>query len=313
MDKRTEGRLRAQQYRMIGERSAVKICHWTKKALTDEGVCYKQTFYGIPTHRCCQMTPCLMCPNRCVFCWRDTDIFTAMETRSGPQDSDPKGMVDRAIEMQRHLLNGYPGNPKTNQEKYREAMHPKSFAISLSGEPTMYPKLSGLIAELRKRNIVSFLVTNGLFPEVLEKLDPLPTQLYVSLDAPNREVYLKTDRPMMKDAWTRLNRTLELMQDMNTRTVIRITAVKGVNMTDPEGYARLIRKARPMFVEVKGYSWVGGSRKRLKEKNVPSHQEVRAFGQDIAVRSGLKIIDEKKESSVVLLAERDWENRKLKL
>ncbi|RLE41207.1 4-demethylwyosine synthase TYW1, partial [Candidatus Woesearchaeota archaeon] len=46
--------LEKQQYAFIGRHSAIKICYWTKKSLLDEGVCYKQQFYGIKSHRCCQ-------------------------------------------------------------------------------------------------------------------------------------------------------------------------------------------------------------------------------------------------------------------
>jgi tRNA wybutosine-synthesizing protein 1 len=299
-----------QQYRMVGKHSAVKVCHWTRKSLKDEGVCYKEQFYGIPCHRCCQMTPCLLCSNKCVFCWRDLDAFNSVKMAG---TDDPKEIVDRCIEMQRHLLNGFPGNEKANKRKLKEAQDPKTFAISLSGEPTIYPKLSGLLAELKKRGICSFLVTNGQFPEALEKLDPLPTQLYVSLDAPNRELYKKIDRPSLPDFWERFNRTLELLPRLKTRAVLRITAIKGLNMEDLEGYADLIRKARPMFVEAKAYMYVGTSRERLKEENMPRHHEILEFSEKLAKLAGLKVIDQKPESRVCLLAEKDWPGRKLRL
>ena len=304
-------RLKRQQYRLIGSHSAVKICHWTKKSLLNEGVCYKETFYGIPSHRCCQMTPCMVCCNRCVFCWRDMNTFTGMEV-SGKTD-EPAGIIENAIHMQRHLLNGFPGNPKTNKRKFKEAQDPKSFAISLSGEPTIYPRLGDLIEELEKRKLFSFLVSNGLFPEKLEHLNALPTQLYISLDAPDKKVYQEVDRPTMPKSWERLQKTLELIPSLNTRTVVRLTAVKGLNMLNPKGYADMIKKAAPMFVEVKGYSWVGASRTRLKETNIPSHQDVKEFGQELADLAGLKIIDEKTESAVVLLAESDLKKRRLRL
>ncbi len=301
---------RRQQYRMAGKHSAVKICHWTKKSLLDEGACYKEQFYGIPCHRCCQMTPCLLCSNKCVFCWRDLEAFNGIRMS---ETDDPKEIVDRCIEMQRHLLNGFPGNEKVNRKKLEEAQDPNMFAISLSGEPTIFPNLKGLVAELTGRGICSFLVTNGQFPGVLEKLDPLPTQLYVSLDAPNRELYKSIDNPSLPDFWERFNRTLELISRMKTRTVLRITAIKGLNMTDLEGYASLIRKARPMFVEVKAYMYVGSSRERLKEENMPMHQDILEFSERLAKLAGLKVIDQKKESRVALLAKDDSKDRKLKL
>jgi len=304
-------KLKRQQYRMIGSHSAVKICHWTKKSLLDEGVCYKETFYGIPSHRCCQMTPCMMCCNRCVFCWRDTGTFTGTNISGKPDE--PVEIIENAIKMQRHLINGFPGNPKTNMKKMKEAHDPKSFAISLSGEPMIYPRMGDLIAELKRRKICSFLVSNGLFPERISGLETLPTQLYISLDAPNKKVYKEVDRPMIKDYWKRFQKTMEILPSISTRTVLRITAVKGINMLDEKGYAEMIKKAEPMFVEVKGYSWVGASRVRLQETNVPSHEDVKTFGNRLAELTGLRVIDEKQESAVILLAERESKERRLKL
>jgi len=50
-------------------------------------------------------------------------------------------------------------------KKWEEAQEPTQFAISLSGEPTLYEKVGELIEELRRRGKTSFLVTNGLYPE----------------------------------------------------------------------------------------------------------------------------------------------------
>jgi wyosine [tRNA(Phe)-imidazoG37] synthetase (radical SAM superfamily) len=38
-------------------------------------------------------------------------------------------------------------------------------ALSLVGEPIMYPEINALIAELHSRGISSFLVTNAQFPD----------------------------------------------------------------------------------------------------------------------------------------------------
>ncbi|MCJ2534253.1 MAG: 4-demethylwyosine synthase TYW1, partial [Candidatus Thermoplasmatota archaeon] len=60
-----------------------------------------------------------------------------------------------------------------------------------------------------RRNITTFLVTNGTTPKILEKLDHLPTQLYVSVVAPDKEAYKKICSPLISDGWGKLNRTLE--------------------------------------------------------------------------------------------------------
>lgn len=299
VSKKVQTVLEKQGYRFVGRHSACKICEWTRKSLVDEDVCYKQKFYGIKSHMCCQMTPSIFCINRCVFCWRDTSLTT--KTSLGKKIDEPKDIIEGCIKAQRKLLSGFGGNEKVNVKKLKEAHNPKYFAISLTGEPTLYPKLDGLLSELRKQEKCSFLVTNGLFPKSLERLDTLPVQLYVSVDAPNKKVYDKVDEPLMKDSWKRFNQTLELLPSLDTRKVLRLTLVKGLNMEDVEGYAKLIKKANPDFIEVKAYMWVGHSRLNLDLSNMPLHEDVVEFSKKVSEATELKIIDEKENSRVVLL------------
>lgn len=304
--------LKKQHYAIVGNHSAVQICRWTKKSLLDEDFCYKQKFYGIQSHRCCQMSPAVMwCQHRCIFCWRPIEL-TLGDKIEGKVD-DPKSIVDGCIEAQRKLLIGFGGNKKCNKKKLREAFYPKHFAISLSGEPTIYPYIGELIAELKRRKITSFLVTNGMLPQVLEKIE-MPTQLYVSLDAPNEKLYKKIDRPVT-GSWKKLQETLELLQSLKkkTRTVIRITAIKGLNMKNEKEYAKLIEKANPLFVEIKAYMAVGFSRQRLGLDFMPSHEEVKEFSKKISKHSNYKLVDEKENSRVVLLMEEDTKERKIKV
>src|SRR3989338_7992246 len=186
--------LKKQHYEIVGKHSAVQICRWTKKSIRDEEVCYKEKFYGIKSHLCCQMTPAVMwCQNKCVHCWRAIEL-TLGDKLKGKTDS-PKEIINGCIKAQIKLLEGFKILPETkyktkskaNMEKWREAQEPMQFAISLSGEPTVYEKIGELISELRKRGKTSFLVTNGLYPEKLaelEKKNQLPTQLYISVNAP---------------------------------------------------------------------------------------------------------------------------------
>jgi tRNA wybutosine-synthesizing protein 1 len=245
------------------------------------------------------MTPSVFCVNRCVFCWRDTSLTT--KTSFDKKVDEPKSIIEGCVKAQRKLLSGFGGNEDTNFKKFKEAQDPKYFAISLTGEPTLYPELDGLLSELKKQKKCSFLVTNGLFPKSLEKLEDLPVQLYVSVDAPNKKLYDQVDKPLMKDSWKRFNQTLELLPNLNTRRVLRLTLVKGLNMTDVEGYAKLIKKACPDFVEVKAYMFVGHSRLNLTLKNMPLHEEVVEFSKKVSEATGLKIADEKENSRVVLL------------
>lgn len=311
LPKKLQALLKKQHYALVGNHSAVQICSWTKKSLLNQDYCYKQKFYGIKSHRCCQMTPSVAwCQHRCLFCWRAIE-HTLGDKIKGKIDP-PKEIIDECIKAQKKQLIGFQGNKKVNWKKLQEAFEPRHFAISLAGEPTIYPKISELIRELKKRKITSFLVTNGMLPEVLAKIEP-PTQLYVSLDAPNEQIYKKIDRPVT-GSWKKLMKTLRLLPRLGkkTRTVLRLTLVRGINMTDAEGYAKLIKIAQPKFVEVKAYMCVGFSRKRLKYTDMPLHSEVKAFAKEISKHSEYKLVDEKKNSRVVLLMKRDTKDRKMK-
>ena len=98
--------LKKQHYEIVGKHSALQICRWTKKSLRDEGVCYKEKFYGIKSHLCCQMTPAVMwCPNKCVHCWRAIEL-TLGDKLNGKINS-PKEIIEGCIKSQRKLLLGF--------------------------------------------------------------------------------------------------------------------------------------------------------------------------------------------------------------
>ena len=276
------------------------------------------------------MTPSLWCPNSCVHCWRAIE-FTSGEEIPGKIDS-PKEIIDGCIKAQRKLLQGFKIDSKSkkkqlsiaNQKKYYEAQEPMQFAISLSGEPTLYNQIGNLIEELRRRGKTSFLVTNGLYPEKIKELNEknqLPTQLYVSVNSTNQKDYEKFHRSLKKDAWKKLNETLEIMssltrrtapkgvprdisQGMSTRGIFRINLIKDLNMKDIKGFAKLILKAKPMFVEVKGYMAVGFARKRLGYERMPTHEEIKKFSEELVKKlnsKNYKILDEHEFSRVVVI------------
>lgn len=305
--------LKRQQYGMVGKHTRVKTCHWTKSDLRGEGGCYKSKFYGINSHQCIQMTPTFTCNNACVFCWRDLRYHTAPVMQDGMDE--PADIVKGTIEAQRAQLSGFGGNEKTSEEKFERAMEPQHVAISLDGEPTLYPKLPELIGEYRKNSFSTFVVSNGLLPERIEKLmDSPPTQLYISVDAPNEELFNIIDRPIISNAWEGLMQTLGMLPRLKEkmRTVLRFTLIKGMNMIYAEQWANIIKMSEPMFVEVKSYMWVGMSRERLEKANMPTHEEIREFSNEICKFSGYKIIDEHEPSRVVLLMKEDFDGRVMK-
>ncbi|MFB6172946.1 MAG: 4-demethylwyosine synthase TYW1, partial [Haloarculaceae archaeon] len=262
--------------------------------------CYKNVFYGIESHRCIQMTPVVRCNERCVFCWRDHQGHTY--ELDGVEWDDPEAVVDASLDLQRKLLSGFGGNDEVPRERFEEALEPRHVAISLDGEPTLYPHLPELVEAFHDRDITTFLVSNGTRPEVLAACDP--TQLYVSVDAADRVTFEETVRAAEADAWERLIDTLDVLAAKDeTRTVLRTTLVEGVNDHHPGWYAAMFQRADPDFVEVKAYMHVGHSRGRLDRANMPSHERVVAFAEE--VQAAMPDHDVRKEapaSRVALLA-----------
>ncbi len=298
-------RLEKSGYRYAGasKEAAVKICEWAKKSIRGEGVCYKQKFYGIESHRCLQMTPGVRnCTMKCVYCWRDITITVPGWSKAA---DEPAEIIDGCIQSHRKLLEGFFGLESADKKKIKEAQEPKHAAISLAGEPMLYPKISGMIEEYRKRGMTTFLVTNGTLPERIETLETEPTQLYISLDTGDREIFERINQPVIKDAWEKVNQSLELMKGMKCRTVLRATVVKGINDDKWDEYAKIALKAEPDFIEVKSYMCIGFSRERgLRLDNMPKHAEIREHAQKLADEMGYKVKDEKEDSRVALLSKK---------
>ncbi len=300
-------RLRKAGYHIVGSHSAVKKCHWTHVALTQKRFCYKCKFYGIASHRCLQMTPtAIWCWLRCLHCWRAEpgDLGLEWDDTRLPVVDDPEFIAEKTIEEQRKIISGYKGHPKVDPKMFEEAMNPKHVAISLSGEPTLYPRLSELIEAYHKRGMTTFLVTHGVRPDVLAELDPEPTQLYLSLEAWDEKSFNYFNRPVMPGLWNAVLQSLEILPSFSSPTVIRITLVKGFNDNEKalKGLAKLVEKGYPTYVEVKAYMNVGYSRYRLSKENMPKHQEVRTFAEKLAELIGYEVVDEQRSSRVVLLS-----------
>ncbi len=168
MDQRTIEHLERQQYRIVGGTGAVKLCHWMRQKLIHGRPCYKEEFYGIDSHRCLQMTPAVnICNFRCLFCWR----FHGMTGFDSADYPEPEELLDRCIQEQRLLVSGFKGDERCDPERlWEEARNPNQVAISLSGEPTLYPELGEFIALCKRRGMTTFLVTNGSVPKALAEL-----------------------------------------------------------------------------------------------------------------------------------------------
>ncbi|MBN1390860.1 MAG: 4-demethylwyosine synthase TYW1 [Candidatus Thermoplasmatota archaeon] len=298
MDESLRAMFEKQGYAIVGNHSAVKTCHWLRESMINRRVCYKQSFFGIESHRCLQMTPVAnVCNHRCLYCWRyqgADDIIKEWD--------DPGSIVEGTIEAQRRLVSGFKGDPRCDKGMWKESRDPNQVAISLTGEPTMYPYLGELIAEYKRKGFTTFLVTNGTIPRTLRELDTLPTQLYISIDAPNESIYRKLCLPKVRDGWKKLMETIDLLPSLDTRTVGRHTLVKGHNLGYEEEYAALDIRGEVDFIEPKGYVFVGYSRERLSMDNMPSFEEVQDFASMMSELTGYGIAGSDPRSRVVLLS-----------
>lgn len=299
--------LERQAYRFVGpsEHTTVKVCGWTKKMIKGEGGCYKLKFYGIMSNQCMQMSTSISCANRCVFCWRGHKAPVSEDWTWGVDD--PELLLNESIKAHHQLLIGMKGNPKKVDKLYNDSRTVRHVALSLTGEPIMYPRINEYLDLCHKNKISTFLVTNAQYAEEIKKLNTV-TQLYVSLDAPNKELLKEVDVPLFRDYWERLNKSLEyLSEKKDTRTCIRITAIKDLNMVEPENYAKLIQKSNADFIEVKAYMFVGASRQRLDKKNMPFHEEVVDFSKELAkFLPEYEIVSEHIPSRVVMFAKKEF-------
>jgi tRNA wybutosine-synthesizing protein 1 len=285
--------LRSQGYQFFSPDSsaAVKPCLWCKKALKGGEQCYKHQFYGIESHRCVQMTPTLRCNHRCLFCWRSFE-----HEYPGERDCSPEEILAGLHDLQKRALSGYKVSPYVTTERFSEALNPAHVAISLSGEPTLYQDLPRLIDLLKARGFSTFLVSNGTNPDILSKCSPFQT--YVSLPAPDEETYFRICRPD-EEYWDRICDSLALLG--RRRSAIRVTLVHGLNDHGPEHYAAMFQDSGASYIEIKGYMYLGYSRKRLSREHMPDHAYIREFAGRVAGYCDYRISDENSSSRVILL------------
>ena len=233
--------------------------------------------------------------------------WDSTEGSISPLWDDPKFILDGCIEEQRKILQGFWGSDSANKNKVMEAMEPKHVAISLSGEPTLYPYLPEFIDEIIGRDMTAYIVTNGTHPEMVRKLvDHQPTNLYMTLPAPDKEHYMKECAPMIQDGWEKIQETLSLFKLFRCNTVVRLTLNKTHNFFAPEKYSEMLEAAQPSVIECKSYMAVGGARAKLGPEAMVTHEEIRRFAQEIEKHApSYKIMNEKEDSRVVMLQRKD--------
>lgn len=285
--------------------ASVQICEWNKNAIRGKGVCYKQDFYGADTISCHQIAPTTFwCNNSCLFCWRPKEYMGD----SPPAPINPSEMIEGLIEERKKLLSGFKGY--ADKDLVKNAMEGQHhFAISLSGEPTLYKKLPELITLLKNRPKTEtvFLVSNGQNPNMLKKLKQkkaLPTQLYISMVAPNEKLFKAITCNKENNGWKKYNTTLKMISSIGTRSVVRLTLIKGLNDSEKtlEEFSKLLENTKSDFIEIKSYMWLGDSRKRLTSENSPSFEYTKDFATKMLEKMpSYKFESEKINSKIVLL------------
>ena len=301
--------LEKQGYRIVGNHSSIKICLWCKKAIRGKDTCYKHKFYGIKSWRCIQASVTQdICTLNCEWCWRD---ISKTKLKFG-RVNEPKEILNGFIKEQVLYLQGFKGNKDVDKKRLDESFKPKHVALSLTGETCLYSKLPEMIKEIKNRDMTSFIVTNGTIPEMIKKLVKVkPTQLYITLPAPSKEIFLKACKPRNEKLWNKILESLSLLGGFD-RGTIRLTLAKNVNMFDVDDYVKLLEDVNFKFLETKAFMPVGYSQYRLPYEAMPKHEEIREFSEELANSLDVKIVEEKKESRVCLLMKKD-KNRKLKI
>jgi len=263
-----------------------------------------------------QFTPAPVCSEACTFCWRiqPGDLGLKWNELQWSEFDDPITLIDACVREHKRILTGYHSNRKVSREMLKEAMNPTHITASLVGEPTMYgaERLSTLFEEAFKRGFKTvFLVTNGTFPDVLSKLSIEPSQLYLSVCAPDETTYKQVCGPLLKDGWGRLLQSIELLKSFKCPTVMRMTLARNLNLKDESGYAKLVQQGESTYVEPKAVMNVGyGSQVgRMSNVNMPRHSEILEFSQKLSNLTGYKILDDVLKSGVVLLSRLDKPKR----
>ncbi|XP_061224212.1 S-adenosyl-L-methionine-dependent tRNA 4-demethylwyosine synthase TYW1-like, partial [Neopsephotus bourkii] len=289
--------LTKQGYKLIGSHSGVKLCRWTKSMLRGRGGCSKHTFDGIESHRCMEATPSLACANKCVFCWRHhtNPVGTEWQWKM----DQPELILQEAIENHQNMIKQFKGVSGVQAARFEEAMSAKHCALSLVGEPIMYPEINRFVRLLHQHSISTFLVTNAQFPDEISLIFVL-TPEEGSSHSPGFMMVM--GEPFLSDVVS------DLLKELQQRTVYRLTLVKAWNVDELKAYADLISLGKPDFIEVKGVTYCGkSSASNLTISNVPWHEEVVHFVQELAsLIPDYEIACEHEHSNCLLIAHKKF-------
>ncbi len=167
--------------------------------------------------------------------------------------------------------------------------------------------------------MTTFVVTNGTLPERVINLESFPSQLYITLPASNEHIYKKVCRPMIRNGWNKIVESLDSIESLSCRTLVRLTAVKNLNINGDliNEYVKIINKANPNFFEIKGFTLQAKAlmiKDRLRsDKQVkdffPEYKCLEKFALKFEKISGFPLIYKNKPSRDFLFAV-NWDPEK---
>jgi tRNA wybutosine-synthesizing protein 1 len=134
--------------------------------------------------------------------------------------------------------------------------------------------------------------------------DALPTQIYLSTNASNKKMFYQINRPRHRNAWERWWESLKLLATLNTRTVLRMTLIKGYNESYNfvREFANMMMQGNPHFIELKSYMHIGMSTQRLQRDHMMEMHEIRNFAAELCAKMpSFKVMDESEVSRIVVL------------
>ena len=88
----------------------------------------------------------MACANKCVFCWRHHKNPVGREWRW--KTDDPNFIVEEAIKTHIQMIKETKGIPGVRMDRWEEAHTVRHCALSLVGEPIMYPRIDEFLAHV---------------------------------------------------------------------------------------------------------------------------------------------------------------------
>jgi tRNA wybutosine-synthesizing protein 1 len=117
-------------------------------------------------------------------------------------------------------------------------------------------------------------------------------------------MFYKINRPRHGDAWERWWDSLRFLSKADTRTVLRMTLIRGYNDSADfvEEFAQMMDQGDPHFIELKSYMHIGRSNQRLEQEDMLEMDEVRDFSAQLCTKMpSFAVMDESEISRIVVL------------